>query len=690
MSAVNRLDEAMQYHREGRLSEAAGLYCLILDEQSDHFDALHLLGTIAYLSGNNRLAIELINRAIVLIDSRPEPYYHLGLVLLHMGQLEEAAAQFRRALDVAPAFAPAHHHLGLVHERQGHLEAAAGCFQLALECEPTAVGPLHRLAEVYLSEGRTKEAIPLFQKALSISPNDAALHIGLADAWHVQDELAKAIATYKQAAALDPRLVQAWWGMGCAESARGEYTLSTQSLQKVVELAPAHGEAWHNLGKSRFQLGQTDLALDAFHEAASRLHSNEMTLGMIATVIPGSPRTDQQGILKARRAWAARCGSVEPNRGFSRSRASDTGRLRVGYVSAFFQNNNWMKPVWGLINHHDRDRFDIHLFSDSAESSIQHSYTKRPRDCFHDVSRLSNPEMARLIEELAIDILVDLNGYSRISRLPLFALRPAPVIIAWFNMFATSGMDGFDYLIGDEHVFNVGEAAFFSERVVTVPGCYLSFEVTYPVPDVAPQPCLERGVFTFGCLAPQYKITPEVVEVWSRILRGSPNSRFLLKNVALASAANRRFVHSLFNSFGAPPDRVELDGPTDHFEFLKKYGEMDLALDTFPYNGGTTTMEALWQGVPVLTYYGDRWASRISASLLRSAQLAEFVAPDLEGYVAQAIEIARSNETPGRLDNMRRVMRNQLCQAPVCNVGEFARNMEREYLRMWQAGDVLR
>jgi protein O-GlcNAc transferase len=224
---------------------------------------------------------------------------------------------------------------------------------------------------------------------------------------------------------------------------------------------------------------------------------------------------------------------------------------------------------------------------------------------------------------------------------------------------------------------------FYTERVVRVPGCYLTFEVDYPVPEVAPAPCLKRGGLTFGCLAPQYKITTEVVEAWSSILNESAGSRLILKNVVLGKPAGRDFVRALFERFSVSADRVELDGPAEHFTFLERYNDIDVALDTFPYNGGTTTMEALWQGVPVVTFSGDRWASRISASLLHHAGLHEFVAPDLEQYVAQAVALAHSADTPARLDALRRTMRDCLRAAPVCDVRAFARNMEEEYLRMW-------
>jgi predicted O-linked N-acetylglucosamine transferase (SPINDLY family) len=298
------------------------------------------------------------------------------------------------------------------------------------------------------------------------------------------------------------------------------------------------------------------------------------------------------------------------------------------------------------------------------------------------VKALSNPDLARLIEEHAIDILIDLNGYSRPSRLPLFALRPASVQVSWFNMFATSGLDRFDYLIGDEHVIPREEEPFYTEQVIRVPGSYLTFEVTYPVPDVGPPPCLKTGTLTFGCLAPQYKITTEVVEAWSTILRGASRSRLILKSVLLGQPSTRDFVLDLFARSGIAPERVELDGPAEHFTFLKRYDDIDIALDTFPYNGGTTTMEALWQGVPVLTFKGDRWAARISASLVLEAGLPDFVAANLDGFVEQGVALASDPAIADRLTELRRTMRARLEASPVCHTALFARNMEASFAEM--------
>lgn len=342
-----------------------------------------------------------------------------------------------------------------------------------------------------------------------------------------------------------------------------------------------------------------------------------------------------------------------------------------------------MKPIWGLVNQHDRAQFQIYLFSDGAlpttSRDAPHAYRRHETDRFHETSSLDNDALAQLIRAEEIDILVDLNGYSRMNRLPLFAQRPAPVIAGWFNMYATTGVDWFDYLIGDEHVVTRDEEAFYSERVVRVPGSYLTFSVDYPVPEVAPPPCVDGDCITFGCLASQYKLTDAVLDAWSAILTACPTARLLLKNAALGRESNREFLQRAFARRGIAASRVELDGPAEHFAFLQKYAAVDIALDTFPYNGGTTTTEAIWQGVPVVTFHGDRWASRTSATILREAGLGDWVAADLAGYVRLAIERAAARDAPQRLAKMRSGMRERLRRSRVCDTEGFCRAMESLY-----------
>ena len=573
------------------------------------------------------------------------------------------------------------------HQRAGRLDEAAGLYRRVLDSRPAQGEASIRLAEVLEAQGRPGEAIPILEAAIPWSPDPARLYAALADALHAQGDRPRAIDVYRRAVALDPTLEDAWWGLGCAAAALDDHVAAAHSFGRLTAIRPDHGLAWHNLGKSHFLLGQIDPALQAYRAAAQHLPEEArcLTLSNIAVVIPGSPASDNRSILEARRDWALQCLPPHPAAKVFPARSDEPGRpLRLGYVSAFFARRNWMKPVWRLLDHHDRDRFQVHVFSDGPEPDPCHGYRKDPRDQFHDVNGWSNARLARLIEEQAIDLLVDLNSFSWPARLPLYALRPAPVQIAWFSLFATSGTACFDGLVADAHVIPPEEEDFYTETILRVPGSYLTFQVPYPVPDVGPAPCLGRGHLTFGCLAPQYKITTEVVAVFARILRESPGTRLVLKNTLLGQPSCREFVRGLFARFGIPAERVDLDGPDEHFAFLERYLDIDVALDTFPYNGGTTTTEAIWQGVPVLAFAGDRWVSRISASLLRAAGLAEFVASDLEGFVVRAIALARDPDTPARLDAVRRTLRDRLRAAPVCDVPGFARNLETIYFQLWQ------
>jgi predicted O-linked N-acetylglucosamine transferase (SPINDLY family) len=430
-----------------------------------------------------------------------------------------------------------------------------------------------------------------------------------------------------------------------------------------------------------FQLGQVDEALAIYQEATGG-GNPEAAHAAIAVIVPGSPRSGNQAILDARRIWAERyLPPARPARSNQRPQPSGAP-LRIGYVSSFLQCDNWMKPVWGLINRHDRRSFQIHLFSDAPADQIKNGYRQQPEDCFYNIGGLGDDAVADLIEQARIDVLVDLNGYSQIERLPLFALRPAPVIVGWFNMYATTGMSCFDYLIGDDVVIPAEEEEYYCERIVRVPGSYLTFEVAYPVPEVTAPPCSATKRFTFGCLAPLYKITEQAVAAWSRILRGAPDSLLMLRNSALGSPEAVEFVHAMFRRQEISHDRYRLEGPAEHYEFLQTYDQIDLALDTFPYSGGTTTMEAIWQGVPVVTFLGDRWVARISASILLAANLESFVCQGLDDYVSTAIRLAQSPDRCKVLGELRRNMRSRLRQSPVCDTPAFALEMERIYHMM--------
>ncbi len=550
---------------------------------------------------------------------------------------------------------------------------------------PLDAAAILRRTTALLASGPNDGALALLVAAVARFPRDAALAYRHGDALQLAGRLPEAVSEYRRAVALDDTQFDAWYGLGCALLAQRGYGDAITALATAVRLRADAAGARCSLGEALFELGDVDAAITEYRAAAATgsAQVRAAALASIATAIPGSPTTGNDGVLAARLDWMAIAGKglrALPSRPPARDR-----KLRIGYVSAFFGARHWMKPVFGVINHHDRDRFEIHLISDGGDPSTEAGYRDHPHDVIWPVRGLPPDELARRIAAAEIDVLVDLNGYSFRDRLACFLQRPAPVQLGWFNHFATSGTSALDALIGDAAAIPEEEEPFYSERIVRVAGSYLAFNVLYPVPPLVPPPCLQSGRLTFGCLGSLYKITGDVIAAWSRILRAAPGTRLLLKSPPLDDPSSRAAIERRFADEGVATERLALEGRDEHYRFLQAYGRVDLALDTFPYNGGTTTTEALWQGVPVVSFNGDRWAARTSRSLLLAAGLGNWVATDQAGYEQLAISLARDSATPSRLAALRAGMRDQLQSSPICDSAGLCLALEAIYIREAEA-----
>lgn len=528
-----------------------------------------------------------------------------------------------------------------------------------------------------LDAGRFAEAEKACLSALAENPKSAGLNNLHGDILQAQGRFKDSITPYGLAIKADPNYFPAWYSAGCALNSLTEYAGALPCLEKAVALRPDHLESHHNLAKALYQLGDVDEAIKHFGMALN-LEENFPSRTAVATAIPGSPQATHEDVLDARLAWASKYLPVP-----TRKPHVPHGKPRIGYISSFFESQNWMKPVWGVINNHNRGEFEIYLFSDAPQSECA-GYKPHASDFFLEITKLSNEEAAAKIEECELDILVDLNSYSRVERLPVIASKPAPIVIAWFNLYAASGIEAYDYLIGDQYVVKRQEEIYYTETILRTSSSYLTFEVQYPVPDVAPPPCLASGFVTFGCFASLYKLTPQVIGAWAEILRRAPQSRLFLKNGLLHRPSNVHYLKEAFTAHNIDLARLTFEGRSPHFEYLGAYANIDIALDPFPYNGGTTTSEALWQGVPVLCFDGGRWAGRQGVSLLRSAKLDQFVSANLEGCIENAVILATHPATPAKLKVLRQNMRAHLRQSPVCDTKSFTREMESLYRMILQ------
>ncbi len=462
----------------------------------------------------------------------------------------------------------------------------------------------------------------------------------------------------------------------------GEFAQAVKVLEQGLRLDSEHEVCRFNLAASLFQLGDITSAVHHFEWVAERYGNLHARLNL-ATIIPGCPDVSHPRLLETRRTFAAGMEAVpDTNARFGLRLPSPDERMRVGYISAFFHRSNYMKPVWGLINRHDRSLFDIHLFADDTKEDGLAWFTRGAHDQIHVTQSLNNAQLVSLIREQQLDIVVDLNGYSVTSRLEVLMSRLSPVTVAWFNMYATSGLPGIDWIIGDEFVVRPEEERFYSEKVCRLPQSYLSFIVEHHAPEVSPPPCLCSGRFSFGSMVSQYKITPAVLDAWSEILKRTPGSQLVMANRALEKTANRDYLIRRFLERGVDSERIRLLRPAEHFEYLKYYDQIDIALDSFPYNGGTTTTEAIWQGVPVLTFDGDRWASRTSRTLLMNCHLSEFVATGVQDYIEHAVKWATDPASRPRLTRLRTQMRTALLNSPVCQIDNMVQAMETLYRQL--------
>jgi len=500
--------------------------------------------------------------------------------------------------------------------------------------------------------------------------------MAVAEALHRAGRHIEAAAAWREITAAEPFSFEAWSGLGHAASSLQEYGAAIPALERALALRP--GEAWLRLtlAQALFAIGHVSLAV-VQNERAGR-EGDAQTAAMarhnLAIIAPGDPALDQAAIMAIRQRWAAaEATGITP----IRATPARGAKLRLGYYGAFFGQANWMKMYMGVLNAHDRTRFEINLIVDGDLPSAQAGWHDHDEDRIWEVTGLPNTELAGHVAAAGIDVLIDLNGYSHASRLPLLLHRAAPVQIAWNGMYGTTGLPHLDALIGDPWVIAPGEETFCTEPVRRVANTYLPFKFFYPTPEVAPPPSLQAGHVTFGSLTSAYKLTDMTLEVWSAVLRAVPGARMLLRNRALDQASNREALLARMAGLGVDAGRLDLEGSGTHDEFLRSYGRIDIALDSFPYNGGTTTAEALWQGVPVLTMLGDRWAGRTSRSILMAARLGCDVAENPAGLVETACRMAAA---PQALASRRAAQRAVLAASPACDPAALCRELEEIYL----------
>lgn len=704
------LEEGLRHHRAGRIEEAAKNYRQILSEDPRQPDALHLLGVVAQSVGQLAEAVELISESLrvnpnnvpaisnlagvlkdqgrydealdfyeaALAAAPAEAYLHsnLGNALRDLGRLDEAAASHRRALALDPNSYAAHSNLGSVLDAQGDTHEAAACFRRALKLKPDSYESLVNLGVTLKREGRFAEAEESLRHALDLHPRSDAALANLGSLMFQQGRIEEAFVTLELALSVNPCSVVALINMGNVLKDLGRFDAARECLEKAVCLAPKSHLAHNNLGTVLNELGRAAEAATCFRRALDLkpdYHWAHSNLLFTLQYLPGVDRAelfaehrryDEKYVRRFLADAAPHANSVEPER-----------RLRVGYVSGDFREHSvafFIDPVFAS---HDREQFEVFCYANQAGSDAMTARLRSHVEHWREVASLDDDALADRIRRDGIDILVDLSGHTARHRLLTFARKPAPVQVTMVGYMHTTGLSAMDYRITDVNLDPPGSSeAFSTETLVRLPAGAATFHPPAGCPSVNELPALTNGHITFGAFNNPAKVTPEAVDAWAEILRALPESRLLV----VGRGGNA--IKPSLEAHGVDAARVEAIDRQPLLSYLALHHRCDLLLDSFPYNGGTTGLFAIWMGVPFVTLDGAQTTGRAGAGLLRPLGLGELIAVDPADYVRRAVA---ATADLARLAEWRRELRARL--APLLGGGEaYTRQLEWEFRAMWR------
>jgi predicted O-linked N-acetylglucosamine transferase (SPINDLY family) len=665
----------------GRIPEAEQSLRRAIELDPHAADALNNLGLL--LNNQNRFsaAVEMLNRAVTCRPEFPEALNNRGLALRALGKSDAAIADFRRAISLRPNFADAHHNLGTELHRLRRLDEATAEYRAALTINPNYVDALNAMALAVHEQEQFAEAESLLRRALAIRPQfpDALANLGLLLIG--QRRYAESRDAFDAARRLEPQRPKHHVGLALAHSGLDELVAARDHARAAVELDAKDADAWQQLGNMSLGLGDVTSAIDAFRQAVElspksnlvhssylflQLYDPAMTPERLAELASEYDRRHVQPFLPREPRWNV---SGEPSR-----------PLRIGFVSSDLREHPVGFFMTGVLEHLDRTEFTTYCYSDHRRDDVWAKRLQRAAGVWRVIDQRSDEELAEIIRQDQIDILIDLAGHSVPNRLPVFARRPAPVQATWMGYAGTTGSAAFDFIIADRWLVPPGDESGYRERVIRLPDSNVCLTLDEDLPPVAPPPSLASGRVTFGSFLNPAKLTPLTYDLWSAVLRKLPESRLILKFRGLNEPQVADRICGALVERRVDRGRIELRGHTPLRQMLGEYGEIDVALDTFPYTGGTTTMYALLMGVPLVTLAGRTMVSRQSLAILEWLGQSDLVAASPEDYVAKVTQLASD---PARLGALRHDLRRLIRESTLGNPQRFVVGLQATLRQMW-------
>lgn len=575
------------------------------------------------------------------------------------------------------------HMLGIIAHARGDYAGAVAYLERAVSAAPDIATFQHNLAEAFRTQGQLDLAERRYRRAIELDLTYALAHNGLGNVLHAQFRYEEARRHFEFATMFDIDLAVGYANLGSVLDACGKPGQAVEQYERALSLDPEL-EISIALGNALQSSGQPRKAEQFFRRSAQSGPDAPVAHSNLLLCMNYSAH-DPEAVFEEHRQWQERHAAGVAPLPPAHPDLSPDRRLRIGYVTADLYGHSvgyFFKP---LLEQHDREAFEVTCYTNAWRSDgMTADWLSALPDRWCDTTRMTAEEIAETVRADEIDILIDLSGHTAHHRLLTFAYRPAPVQVTYCGYANTTGLDAIDYRLTDAWADPPGTTeAFHSETLVRLPGGFLAYQPKPDVPEPSDPPSLENGYVTFGSFNHLPKVAPAVIAVWSRILNAVPDSRFSYKALAFGDDATRERILREFEAHGVDRARIDLVAWTiSHSEHLELYSRIDIALDTFPYAGTTTTCETLWMGVPIVTLAGRTHVARVGVSLLGQLGLEELVASDEDAFVEVATTLAADRE---RLVGLRSGMRSRMTQSPLLDGARIAREIEDAYRTMWHS-----
>lgn len=643
-------------------------------------ESLYNLALLEFGAGRGTAALERLNLVVELEPTMVDAQRWRILILTELGDTEAAIVSADSALAVLPDAIEIVVARAAALRLAGKIEAALADLDAALLRAPEHGRAWTEKGYALHALGRYAEGLDAFDHALEDEESLYAL-IGLGLVELDQGMGQAALAAFDRALVLNPENFDASFYRAQTLEMLGDFDQALAAYEDVLVRRPDFAFAYNNIGKIRRDMGLIDDALSALRRAMAiepddpRIHSN-----LLLTLLY-DPAQHPEDLVREHAAWGRRFG--QPTGRFSEwDNDRDPARpLRIGFVSAELCRHavsDWLLAIIGAL---DRSRFTVICYSNNARSDGTTARFMELVDSWRLVVGMDDRRLAEQVRADAVDILIDISGHTALNRLGSFALKPAPVQATWLGYPFTTGLEAIDYSIMDEVAVAPGEEQRFAETVIRLSPSRFCYEPPAYAPLPVEPPVLRQEWITFGSFNNVAKLTGDVLALWCRLLRQLPSARLILKSPSLDNPSVATRIREIIRGAEIPADRFELRGASDNANVLRQYGDVDIALDPFPFGGGATSCEALWMGVPIITLPGWQPVSRQTETLLRAIGRAEWVARDADDYIDIAVHLASE---PLRLAKYRADQRQVMARSALCDRRLFGHEIEKTLRAMWE------